>query len=755
MSGGTFLSIVGAVITIASGGSLAWIGVPLMIGGGIWAAYDARMAAKAAMEKAAKERQGMKTNTRTSQRPIPVVYGECRVGSNLVYAHFGGPVDSDGVQRNRYLYMIHGVSEGPIEQFRGVWINDTKVWQATSGMTDIQSGYLDTKLKPYIYFNFRNGCSSQDWFHEINSISPLGTPVKRSWMFGLLPETEVTVEADVDKEFNDRFTCTAVCLTRFLMPEPDYGNQRYEPPWQGIPTVTFDVLGKRVRNINDDINAYTWSDNPAHVLYDVMTEKRYGWGIPSSKIDLSSFQGVSSFTAGSGDTYTGETNTMIDVATEGKPYGYIEMYPVGATSSPYTFAYTTGSANGILANSITRLPTNPGSIRIEVNGRVNDQWGNFSGNAKWIYYADSAGAIYSSAVNNPAWWMATSDTGNGPVPVFITPPFLAGSVDFATGQITIDPMYEYAAVTDQEGYGGWVNYADARSIQVNFFSNWGLKFTAGNEWLVSNGVDMTVWDASSNAIETFSETSSGSGIFLGNNGGWAKVNYSGGDATIVLGEQPAGTANLSFTYATLAHRGYQYNGILYDSQAAADVVKDICAHFRGYLTYTQGVYKLNVDKTGTPVYAFDDDNIKAGSFTINQTPISERPNRVRVKYTDRALNYAQTDVIFEPVDPVIPLDVAVNEHTISLPALVYRDQAHRMAQTLGLQAQLGNTCEFITGQMGLAIEPGDLVTVTHPSAGWIDKIMRVIETEEFPNEEVKLSCVEYDANVYVDEYTSV
>jgi hypothetical protein len=78
-----------------------------------------------------------------------------------------------------------------------------------------------------------------------------------------------------------------------------------------------------------------------------------------------------------------------------------------------------------------------------------------------------------------------------------------------------------------------------------------------------------------------------------------------------------------------------------------------------------------------------------------------------------------------------------------------------MAQTLGLQAQLGNTCEFITGQMGLAIEPGDLITVTHPSAGWIDKIMRVIETEEFPNEEVKLSCVEYDASVYVDEYTSV
>jgi len=33
--------------------------------------------------------------------------------------------------------------------------------------------------------------------------------------------------------------------------------------------------------------------------------------------------------------------------------------------------------------------------------------------------------------------------------------------------------------------------------------------------------------------------------------------------------------------------------------------------------------------------------------------------------------------------------------------------------------------------------------------------MRVIETEEFPNEEVKLSCVEYDASVYVDEYTSV
>ncbi|MGW8180683.1 MAG: phage tail protein, partial [bacterium] len=199
--------------------------------------------------------------------------------------------------------------------------------------------------------------------------------------------------------------------------------------------------------------------------------------------------------------------------------------------------------------------------------------------------------------------------------------------------------------------------------------------------------------------------------------------------------------------------GYSFNGIVSEASPAVDVVRDILQHFRGYLVYNQGVYQLKVDTVDTPVWAFDEDNIKAGTFVITQTPISERPNRVRVKYTDATENYSQKDVMFEPDNPIISLDDYVIEHILTISKCVYKDQAYRLAQTIGRQAQLGNTCQFITGQDGAYVDIGNVITVTWPPANWIDKQFRVVEIEEKPDEEFGLSCVEYDETVYADEYT--
>ena len=61
----------------------------------------------------------------------------------------------------------------------------------------------------------------------------------------------------------------------------------------GAPTILVETSGKRIQSVN---NLGNWVDtpaemsNPANMIYDYMTNVRYGKGIPAGDINLESFQ---------------------------------------------------------------------------------------------------------------------------------------------------------------------------------------------------------------------------------------------------------------------------------------------------------------------------------------------------------------------------------------------------------------------------------------------------------------------------------
>jgi hypothetical protein len=281
-----------------------------------------------------------------------------------------------------------------------------------------------------------------------------------------------------------------------------------------------------------------------------------------------------------------------------------------------------------------------------------------------------------------------------------------------------------------------------RWTQIIWPQGWGGTYNLPNQFL---GNSPTIKCGS----ELLQEVASGT--LLSSSGGWAKVDYTRGILNFGLFSQQAGVPIVA-EYLRRSHTGYSFNGYIMDSRPAIDVIREVCGHFRGYLVYSQGVYSLKIDRPGTAIYSFDEDNIRAGTFSVSQAPLSDRPNRVRVKYTDAVNNWTPADVLYEPSSPALPIALAINEEVLSLPYLIYKEQAMRMAKTHANQRQLGINVEFEAGFDGMAVEPGDLINVSHSSVNWTDKVFRVISTEETSEETVKISGIEYDPNVYADEY---
>jgi predicted phage tail protein len=222
------------------------------------AAKDAQKAAK----KAADTMAGVLVNKESNIEPIPVIYGERRVGGTRVF------VEASGSDKNKYLYICLVLCEGEIEDITDIKIDDYELKGGRYGaISDIDYGdvrVFESTEQDWVYIDAYKGSDGQGvstildssgtkWTsnHKLSGVAYLG--IRLRW----------------DKDI-----------------------------FSGIPEITCLVKGKKVYDPRTLTTA--WSDNPALCLRDYLTNNRYGKGLPTSAIDNVKFNAA----ANDCDTFT-------------------------------------------------------------------------------------------------------------------------------------------------------------------------------------------------------------------------------------------------------------------------------------------------------------------------------------------------------------------------------------------------------------------------------------------------------------------
>lgn len=170
---------------------------------------------------------GALVNTRSAEEVLPVLYGRHRIGGNQVYVHATG-------ENNKFLHIIQTISEGPIEGIEQVYLDDKPASEYGS----------------LVYYEFFNGAGNQ----------------------GIC-----TTLQGVDPDWDDYLRWTSYLYIRL-----EYNAEKFT----GLPKITVVGKGRRLYDPRNGITAY--SDNPALVVYDWLTSKRYGLGLDTSLVDTSS-----------------------------------------------------------------------------------------------------------------------------------------------------------------------------------------------------------------------------------------------------------------------------------------------------------------------------------------------------------------------------------------------------------------------------------------------------------------------------------
>lgn len=225
--------------------------------------------------------QGIMVNATGSSQSIPVIYGKTRTGGVRVYVHTEGTTGSgDDEIKNTYLHLAFAIAEGEVNKCSAIYFNDVVAGTCSSaGSTDPGSWTINSPWSGHVEMYFRPGTDGQ------TEISQLATADGTAW--------------------DPHFKGIAYAYIRLKYEEEKWVN--------GVPTITFDIEGKKVPATSDG-TTLGYSDNPARCILDYLVNDRYGKGIDPADIDLTTFA--------SAETYcSGRFHTRGNVNTNASLYG--------------------------------------------------------------------------------------------------------------------------------------------------------------------------------------------------------------------------------------------------------------------------------------------------------------------------------------------------------------------------------------------------------------------------------------------------
>jgi hypothetical protein len=204
----------------------------------------------------------------------------------------------------------------------------------------------------------------------------------------------------------------------------------------------------------------------------------------------------------------------------------------------------------------------------------------------------------------------------------------------------------------------------------------------------------------------------------------------------------------------------------YQSDVLIDRQREMSSHLEiilgsclGFMTYDeQGRIEIKVEKDeAASAGHFKDFGASQGYGIVEDTfewlpdpRGEERLNRIHVRYVKQ--NGQEAEAVASDWDDIDSHELRIGE--VDIPSASSRDNAQRIADILLAKEQSFTTgAVFTVGPIGLKLQPGDVIEVTHAVPNWSGAFKRVQKVERMglgSDEEllVRLTVIDYDQNIY-------
>jgi len=195
--------------------------------------------------------------------------------------------------------------------------------------------------------------------------------------------------------------------------------------------------------------------------------------------------------------------------------------------------------------------------------------------------------------------------------------------------------------------------------------------------------------------------------------------------------------------------GFYFDGAVMDRQAFLDNLEDMLTNFHAYVIWSGGQFKLQVQTDDAAVMSLTDADIEISpeSFSIYIPGIPETPNKVKCIFSDKEENYT-TNYVFWESESQISLDGTSKVLEIPLIGTIDKTQARKLAKYYLLRNTYNKQFKILGHPRCFALEPGDMVSITHEFPDWTDKKLRVMEMGIPQDGKIPLTLIDENSAIY-------
>ena len=655
--------------------------------------------------------QALKVNKKASNVHIPVIYGIRRVGGTLVYLESSG-VDDD----NEFLYGCLVLGEGQVAGLLQVIIDDQIVdFSGTFGFSNLQEAVsFDGDAGSHITSPFTHGriyTSNDDRFFDT---------VQIQFFDGRDNQSASTLLSE-NSNWSTNHRLRGISYLAFKL--------RYNTDvFGGLPSIQCELKGRRIYDPRldstkggsgshraDDSSTWAWSANPSLCLLDYLRNSRFGKTLPDTffETNYDSFKDSSDDCDTKVDPYSTPSVALKKFVLQDNSktglvgYRYLNGYH---NDNPKFFAGAepTGTNRGI---------TTVGTGVVSGKFNPNDDRQNTSYIYKGYFIPDESTSYQFKTTSDDSSLVFLGSAGK--------------DIETFVREYTDSTNYDIEGlVVDNSGLHP--NQAkEGGAFSVNAGSVYPIFMVHGN---AGGGSDFTFeWKKSGGS-------------------------YSTDLSTLFFTEDR--TTPVESTLTTLTDTPiFSCHAVINTSNKILKNTKDILNSCRGYLPYSQGKYKLKIEKAGTASITLTEDDI-IGGISIKSEEVSNKYNRVFVNYINPQKQYESDQVQFPPVDET-GLDTADQYATLlsvdndkpldgnfDFDFITNPYQAEEMAEVILRRSRNMLSCNLQCTAEASDLEIGDIVNITHSGVGFSAKPFRVQKATLNSDFTISLTLSEHQSAFY-------
>ena len=176
---------------------------------------------------------------------------------------------------------------------------------------------------------------------------------------------------------------------------------------------------------------------------------------------------------------------------------------------------------------------------------------------------------------------------------------------------------------------------------------------------------------------------------------------------------------------------YRINGVLDAGQTVLSNLDKIMTCCDSWMAYNaaSGKWSVVVNKSETPVYSFDDDNI-IGEIRVSATDITQSINQIEAKFPNSEARDQPDFVNLSTPSGLLYPNEPVNKYSVNYDLVNNSVQAQYLANRILEQAREDLIVSFNTTYYGIQVDAGAVVSVTNSDYGWTNKLFRVVKVNE-------------------------